>query len=337
MNRRRLAPQLALLPALVAAPACGIFDWGEGDDAGGSSAEGGGDGWNPNEDGGGDGGSGGEGESEYGPIEPTGADNDPELGCPCSPGTELIYVLSDGGTIWSFDPAEELFARVADVACGGMSSTFSMGVSRKARAWIQYQSGDLYTVDLNDPGDPIKCLDPGFSPPGDPRFSNFGMAFVAEGLADPCDQLYAHTATDPEGIGPGVGALGVIDRQSLKLEVVAAIDYAWGELTGSGDGRLFAYAGSAPPLLFEYDKASGATLGALPLPSLKSDSAFAFAWFGGDFYLFSDPDPFGSVSQVWHLDYDGSEGGGQALTLLGTAPIRIVGAGVSTCAPWGPT
>lgn len=278
-----------------------------------------------------------EGSDGYTTIEPTGADNDPEAGCPCAPGTELIYVLSDSAEIWSFDPKTAEFDFIAQVWCGGYQSTFSMGVSRKARAWIQYQHGDLYTVDLNDPDSPIDCLDPGFEP-DDPKYANFGMAFVANSMADPCDKLYAHAATDPEGIGPGVGALGVIDPVSLELSTIAAIDYAWGELTGSGNGRLFAYQGSLPPILTEYDKDNGEVLGSLPLPGINGESAFAFAWWGGDFYLFADPDVFGSsTSEVWHLDYDDSDGKGQAMTrIIQAAPVRIVGAGVSTCVPWGP-
>ena len=189
-------------------------------------------------------------------IEPTGADNDPEAGCPCAPGTDLIYVLSDVGEIWSFDPQDLFFKRIASISCGGFSSTFSMGVSRKARAWVQYQHGDLYTVDLNDPSDPIECLDPGFEH-GHPKFPNFGMAFVANSLFDTCDKLHAHTAIGPGVIGPNSGALGVIDPYTLKLEEIAPIDYGWGELTGTSTGRLFAYQGSAPPLLNEYDKESG--------------------------------------------------------------------------------
>jgi hypothetical protein len=339
MPRQPLFP-LALPLALCLLPACVIFDPG-GDDGGDDATygdpsgttsgptSGPTSGWNPT--------SAGESTSTTAPIEPTGADNEPEAGCPCAPGTDLIYVLSDIGVLWSFDPIEHTFTRLAAITCGGMTDTFSMGVSRKARAWIQFQSGDLYTVDLNDPSDPIPCKDPGFIPPNDPKFANFGMAFVANSLEDPCDRLYAHSATEPGLYGPGVGGLGAIDPQTLLLAAIAPIDYAWGELTGSGDGRLFAYAGAAPPLLIEYDKADGLALDVLPLPALGGDSAFAFAWYGGDFFLFIDPDPFGNISQVWHLDYDQSDGGKQALTFLGDAPIRVVGAGVSTCVPWGPT
>lgn len=330
---------LTLLPLLVL-PACGLVDLFGGDESEGdppppwSTSQGSAPttGWDPTE--------GGWVTETAGPtatteIEMTGADNDPELGCPCAKGTELVYVLSDTGALWSFDPTDLSFEFIGGIACGGMSDTFSMGVSRKGRAWVQYFGGDLYTVDLNDPGDPIPCKDPGFSP-GHPLFPNFGMAFVANSLSDPCDKLYAHSGLGPEVLGPDVGALGVIDPLTLQLSVVAPIDYGWGELTGTATGRLFAFAGTAPALLIEYDKDTGEELDVLPLPGLKSDSAFAFAWWGGDFYLFSAPDEFALVSQVWHLDYDESDGAGQHLGLVGEAPVRIVGAGVSTCAPPDP-
>ena len=331
---------LALLATASLVPACGLIDLLTDDD---SDADGLPPGWDTT--GGDDGGAptGGWGSQSGGGqptttgIEMTGADNDPELdGCPCAQGTELVYVLSDVGSLWSFDPKTGTFDFIADIDCGGMTDTYSMGVSRKGRAWIQYMSGDLYTVDLNDPGDPVACKDPGFVP-GHPLFPNFGMAFVANSLQDPCDKLYAHSGIDPELQGEGVGALGVIDPYSLQLSTIAPIDFAWGELTGTGTGRLFAFQGTAPALLTEYDKATGAVLDVLPLPGLKSDSAFAFSWWGGDFYLFTDDSlDLAGPSQVWHLDYDDSDGLGQELTLLATAPIRIVGAGVSTCAPPDP-
>ncbi|MFZ6184120.1 hypothetical protein [Nannocystis pusilla] len=265
-------------------------------------------------------------------IEMTGADNEPEAGCPCAEGTELVYVLSDVGSLWSFDPKSGAFAFIADIHCGGMTETYSMGVSRKGRAWIQYWNGDLYTVDLNDASDPVECKDPGFVP-DNPMFPQFGMAFVANSLNDPCDKLYAHSGISPDLQGPDVGALGVIDPQTLKLSTIAGIDYAWGELTGTGTGRLFAFQGSSPALLTEYDKATGDIIDVLPLPGLQSESAFAFAWWGGDFYLFTSTGDFVTNSEVWHLDFDNSDDSDQALTLLTQAPIRIVGAGVSTCAP----
>jgi hypothetical protein len=268
-------------------------------------------------------------------IEPTGADNQLPEGdtCPCVADNADIYVLSSAGSIWSFDPTDSSFDFITDVSCGGMTDTFSMGVSRKARAWVQYGSGDIFTVDLKDPGTP--CKDPGFTN-DDPLFPNFGMAFVANSVDDPCDKLYAHSGIAPGLIGPDVGALGVIDPETLVLSEIASIDYAWGELSGTGDGRLFAFQGDAPPHISEYDKATGEVLGTWPLPGLDNPDAFAFAFWGGDFYLFmTHTDDFGEGdSQVIHVDFDESEGNGKAFTtIVDAAPIQIVGAGVSTCAP----
>src|SRR5690606_38838676 len=121
--------------------------------------------------------------------------------------------------------------------------------------------------------------------------------FVGNGPDDPCDKLYAHSGIEPDLIGPGVGALGVIDPYTLELSAVAPIDYAWGELTGTGSGRLFAFQGSAPAILTEYDKLTGAVLDTLALPGLDSAGSFAFAWWAGDFYLFTG-DIDAATSQV---------------------------------------
>jgi hypothetical protein len=127
----------------------------------------------------------------------------------------------------------------------------------------------------------------------------------------------------------------VIDPQTLVLSEIVAIDYGWGELTGTGDGRLFAFEGDTETYIREYDKSTGAILGTWPLPGLASPGAFAFAYWGGDFYLFvSKTQDIEGPSLVLHLDFDESDGNGVALTtVVESAPISIVGAGVSTCAP----
>ncbi|MCY1005324.1 hypothetical protein OV079_07000 [Nannocystis pusilla] len=74
----------------------------------------------------------------------------------------------------------------------------------------------------------------------------------------------------------------------------------------------------------------------LPLNGLEiNNGAFAFAFFAGDFYFFTDSDNDLFNSEVTHLDYDDSDMNGvQDLTVLTQdAPLLVVGAGVSTCAP----
>ncbi|MBL9102202.1 MAG: hypothetical protein JNL82_14655 [Myxococcales bacterium] len=333
---------IGLAVGMMSLGGCGLFGFGGGDDGSGDGGSGDADaswsgGASRPTDGGHDGGhDGGYTEPATTGIEMTGADNmlpDDEM-CPCVADNEDIYLLSDNGSIWSFDPQSLEFDFIKDVVCGGMTDTFSMGVSRKGRAWVQYFSGDIYTVDLKDPD--AECLDPGFVN-DDPLFPNFGMAFVANSITDPCDKLYAHSGIGPDVIGPGSGALGVIDPKTLALSQIAAIDYGWGELAGTGDGRLFAFEGSAPPILTQYDKDSGAVLDAWPLPSLPSPDAFAFAYWGGFFYLFTEPSPPTGYSMVTRYDFYDLDGEGMVLsTIVDQAPIRVVGAGVSTCAPPDP-
>ena len=295
---------------------CGLFDLGsDGDGDGGGLTGAGTGGWT---------------EPPTTGIEPTGADNmlpDDEQ-CPCVADNEDIYLLSDYGEIWSFDPDTLDFTFITTVECGGMTDTFSMGVSRKGRAWIEYFSGDIYTLDLKDPD--AACKDPGFVN-DDPLFPNFGMAFVGNSATDRCDKLYVHSGISPDLSGDDIGALGVIDPQTLKITHVAPIDYAWGELAGTGDGRLFALEGYSPPVLSEYDKDTGTIKGSRALPGLGELDAFAFAFWGGQFYFFTTPDPPTGFSRV--VSYDFYAQGAELTTIVEQAPIRIVGAGVSTCAP----
>src|SRR5690606_8537571 len=112
------------------------------------------------------------------------------------------------------------------------------------------------------------------------------------------------------------------------MEEIGPINYDGGELTGTGDGRLFAFAGS-PAKLIEYDKDTAEVVATEQL-NMSLTNAFAFGFYGGDFYLFTEANGNPGVSKVTHYDYDDTK----ALTqVVAQAPIRIVGAGVSTCVP----
>ena len=74
-----------------------------------------------------------------------------------------------------------------------------------------------------------------------------------------------------------------------------------------------------------------------PSSSVVTEAAIvaAFAFFAGDFYFFTESDFNFGVSKVTRLDYDDSDGNGllDLETLNQDAGLRIIGAGVSTCAP----
>lgn len=251
--------------------------------------------------------------------------------CPCGENADLIYVLSDNAELWTYSPLANVFTQLGTFDCGVLPTTFSMGVARSAVAWMMHRpDGDIFHVDVNDAN---TCTDPGYEP-GQEGFNLFGMAFASNSAEDPCDKLYAHTFDDTEwSEGPGVGKLGRVDPVTLQLTEIAPIDYNGGELTGTGDGRLFAFAGVPDAKLVEYDKSTGEVLETTQLAGLQLTYAFAFAFWGGDFYFFTENGMMGSNSKVTKLDHDGD---GSLTTVNSDAPIRIVGAGVSTCAPFTP-
>jgi hypothetical protein len=133
----------------------------------------------------------------------------------------------------------------------------------------------------------------------------------------------------------------VFDEPSLTMQTIGPTDYNGAELTGTGDGRLFAFGGVPDAKLIEFDKSTAMVKEIIPLGGFPLTNAFAFAFWGGDFYFFTNRDPNSTTlmgnSKVTHLDYDESDGNGRALTEVNAnAPILVVGAGVSTCAPFLP-
>ena len=264
--------------------------------------------------------------------------------CPCADKLDLIYVLSDDRELWTYDPLKNSFAMVGALGCPTADGTFSMGVGRDGFAWIQTTApvdifgtqyvGDLFRLDVNDPAN---CTDPGYTP-GANDWMQFGMAFVSQSASDPCDNLYGQHwdgVAGSWGEGPGVGKLGVFDPVAMHMNTIGATDYNGAELTGTGDGRLYAFGGVPDAKLIQFDKTNAEVLETIPFNNFPLTEAFAFAFWGGDFYFFTLGD--GVTSKVTKLDYDDSDGGGKALTVVNnSAPIRIVGAGVSTCAPVQP-
>lgn len=351
----------------------------------------------------------GEGADEVGTSEDTGTETDAtetdetettetDTGaqeCACAPGTDLIYVVSKFGDIWTYDPPTDTFAEVGTITCGS-GLVYSMAVDHDGRGWVlDLDTRDLFTVDL---AAPQNCAEPPWVP-GNGGFNYFGMGFVSHDTLEVCEKLYLHSysGSGPFSEGEDLGSLAVYDPADGSLETLASIDFDGGEIDGTGDGRLFAFAGENPVKLVEYDRESGEALTVLPLDGLDKTSASAFAFHSGDIYLFTeaeaqgcadclegcseeyaacleDPEcaealdcalsqgevtdecggliyasvqdcmagtchdacfPIGGkLSQVHRLDWDESEGNGKALSLVHPlAPLRIVGAGTSICAP----
>jgi len=240
-----------------------------------------------------------------------------------------IFVLSKTAQLWKYFPVKNELQMLGALDCGLPPSTFSMGVDREGFAWVQFSDQEIRKVDITDVS---QCSDPGFVT-GQDGITNFGMAFVSNSAQDPCDRLHGnHYNFKAEG--DKIAEFFSVDPDSLKLVQLGKSDYGLAEVSGTGDGRAFLFAGPDPSRLVEVDKNTGATKSVLPLPGVTTGGGFAFAFFAGDFYFFTDAESDGT-SEVTHLDFDDSDKNGQQdlQVVLQDAPIRIVGAGVSTCAP----
>ena len=250
---------------------------------------------------------------------------------PCAEGTALAYVVSAEGDLYSFEPEALSFHRIGKLNCpaGLGTNPNSMAVDRAGVAWINYTDGGLYKASTRDASCSLAEL-----PVGQHGFGNFGMAFVSTG-ADLTDETlfvwggfswaFQRDPTDDRGEGlariqRSGGVLTPIGRDPGLLGSMRA------DLTGTGDGRLYGFFATRPATLGEIDVGSGAVRDVRVLDDIVTGSAWAFSAWGGSFWLYWAP--IGRSSRVSRLDPDGT-----THEVLRDVGFRIVGAGVSTCAP----
>jgi hypothetical protein len=259
----------------------------------------------------------------------------------CSTAAKLIYVVDETYRLLSFDPSKESnpFTLIKTLSCpagsawpdrGGTSATpFSMSVDRSARCWILYTSGEIFWVDTTATG---VCKAAPFTK-GQSDFKLFGMGFVADSANSSSEKLYvaraniAGTTTADE--------LGYISPATMKLAVVghlgAQAEYS-PELTGTGNAELYAYfPGTTSSFVARLDKAKAQVAQKWSVTAITgSIEAWAFAHWGGKYYIFvTTMEGISEVSRVLRLDPTT----GKCTTFLSSSPYKIVGAGVSTCAP----
>lgn len=250
-------------------------------------------------------------------------DGQPEVGPAgaCAKETQQIYVITKAGQLQRFDPSAPKFTPVGTVDCAaGAATPFSMAVDRDGFAFILYNDGHLFRVSTVD----AKCSATAYVP-DQKGFHTFGMAFVSDVAGGTSESLFVVDA-----LGAG---LGKIDLGTLKLATIGAggETYVPAELTGRSDGKLYAFFqrtpySSAGPRIVELDKATGKFLSSKTVPSVDVGLGFAFAHWGGDYWLFTAPSGTTTVT-------DFSWTAGTSTTSVPDAGFKVVGAGVSTCAP----
>lgn len=248
----------------------------------------------------------------------------------CSAASRLVYVIDDQDVLHRFDPTVQsagAFTAIGTVACPGGRPN-SMAVGRDGFAYVLEMGAaglncrGVFQVRLDD----ATCLGQTPFVCGSAGFNRFGMGFSTDTVGGNTDSLYI-------GGTQGTYAFGRLDLATGQVQPLGTMP-GGSEFTGNARAELWAFTPStSPPTMRLLDKTSGAALQTVSLPGLPaygSSVAYAFAFWGGSFYVFyaTDRDPMGSSTSVWKAEVDGT-------VVRWVPPIgrRIVGAGVSTCAP----
>ncbi len=246
----------------------------------------------------------------------------------CSAAAELIYVLTDTNLLYSFKPDEKLFTLVGPLQCNTSMQPNSMAIDRSATAWVNYVQNDgfvdtagaIYRVSTSDAScEPAPAVT---LPPG---WLRMGMGYATDAADGVAETLYVTSINSAAGLGRIEGA------QVVPLGPFGSpFDGASAELTGTGDARLYAFFTSVPVEVAELSKAAGQVMSHTPLPSVEVPNAWAFSFWGGDFYLYTAALGNSRVNR-----YRPSDGTVDTNYMVDVG-FRIVGAGVSTCAPIAP-
>jgi len=247
--------------------------------------------------------------------------------CPDA-GSTFVYVVTETNQLYSFYPPTGAFTQIGLLACpaAGGAEPFSMAVDKQGTAFVVFSDGELFQVSTKT----AACIATGYAP-DQMGFATFGMGYVGNPSGN-ADTLFIAADNGGSPTNPIDGTLGTIDTTSFTLSVVGNFNpqtVSEAELTGTGDGRLFTFYGTEDgnsSAVAQIDPNTATVLANNNLTNLPQGNGWAFAFWGGQFYLFTAPGPGGS--QVTQFNPTTL-----SQTTVAMLPDVIVGAGVSTCAP----
>jgi hypothetical protein len=249
----------------------------------------------------------------------------------CAEETKDIFVISEENALYSFHPPTLAFKNLGLLKCptGGAQPT-SMAVDRNGIAWVRHTDGAIWKVSTKD----LSCEPTVFVPPNtsDGSFQKFGMGFATASKGGSAEELFI---SDNGGAG-----LAKIDTATLQVKIVGAytgdLQGKTSELTGTGDGKLYGFFVSAPAVIAEISKGTGEILDPKPLANTYAGNAWAFSFYGGDFYVYTHSDGNGGGPPLAGGGSDVTRyrpSTGEVAIVKPKVGFKIVGAGVSTCAP----
>lgn len=249
----------------------------------------------------------------------------------CSAEAKLVYVLDQDRTLSSFNPTligttAGPFVDLGRITCPAKTAAepFSMAVDRNATAWIVYDSGELFTVNVKQL--PLTCVKTPFMRQN--GVAQFGMGFVSNSAGSSDETLFI--SGSDLGSSLNTTKFGTLSTTAPYTVTVLGTLTGAPEISGTGDGKLWAFFPNvSPPQVSQLSKSTGDVLSGFFAQQLYGvPRAWAFAVWGGDFFIFLERESDASTN-VWRMN-------GQTGALMNAIPSsgrRIVGAGVSTCAP----
>jgi len=243
----------------------------------------------------------------------------------CAEETRLIHVVTEERGFYRFKPDTATLELVGLLTCeksGAMPT--SMAIDRSGTAWVLYSDETLWKVDIRD----ASCKPTNYVS-GQASFVKFGMGFSTNSNGGSTEGLYLS-----DHFGKGLAAL---DPRTLGVRMVGPytgdLKGTTSELTGTGDGKLYGFFVTSPAQVAEISKGTGEILNPKSLPGVYPGNAWAFAFYAGDFFLFTNasgtlPRTEGGSDITRFRPQDGS-----IVKVKEKIGVKVVGAGVSTCAP----
>jgi hypothetical protein len=237
-------------------------------------------------------------------------------------GETQVYVITEQYVLYSFYPPTLAFTEIGTIACPTTTpgaTPFSMAVDDKGVAYTVFDDGELFRVSTAT----AACEATSFVA-GQSGFTTFGMGYSGD-MTDAGETLYI--------AGDSNETLATIDPSFVVHPIApfsgASVNLA--ELTGTGVGQLFAFyshVSDTDPTTYigAVDKTTGEIVSESPLANTPQGEAWAFAFWGGNFYVFTSAD--GQTSNV--TEYQPAT---SSVSVVATLSNAIIGAGVSTCAP----
>ncbi len=241
----------------------------------------------------------------------------------CSEESKTVYVVEADKTFSAFDPKTKVFRPIGKLGCATATATaapLSMAVARDAFAYVLYDNGELFKVATDN----LACSKTSWQ--ADATFPTFGMGFSTDSPGGTTETLFIAGGA----MGATASKLGRLSTSSFMAQAGPDL-VGLPELTGTGEAQLWGFfpEGASTPFVARIDKTTGAFLTNYPAAALAGNAQrWAFAFWGGSFWIFFQRDTDAST-HVWEMKLVN----GNVTEALGDTGKRIVGAGVSTCAP----